>query len=59
MFLQSPCSRLPDRRVLEKSFPGHNIDFRLSQHQDLLCQSQVCLLSNETSARPNGVTTLL
>ena len=53
-----PNSRLPDRRVLEKS-PGHNIDLRLLHHQGLLWQCQACLLHDGTSARPNGVTTLL
>ena len=53
-----PNSRLPDRRVLDK-FPGHNINLRLLHHQGLLWQCQACLLSYGTSARPNGVTTLL
>ena len=53
-----PNSRLPDRCVLEK-FPGHNIDLRLLHHQGLLWQCQACLLSDGTSTRPNGVTTLL
>ena len=53
-----PNSRLPDIRVL-KSFSGHNIDLRLLHHQGLLWQCQVCLLSDGTSARQNGVTTLL
>ena len=39
--------------------PGHNIDLRLLHHQGLLWQYQACLLSDGTSARPNGVTTLL
>ena len=42
-----------------KSFPGHNIDLCLLHHQGLLWQCQACLLSDGTSARPNGVTTLL
>ena len=42
-----------------KSFLGHNIDLRLLHHQGLLWQCQACLLSDGTSARPNGVTTLL
>ena len=53
-----PNSRLPDRRVLEK--------FPRSQHRpSLIAQPrfamavQACLLSNGTSATPNGVTTLL
>ena len=41
------------------SFPGHNIDLCLLHHQGLLWQCQACLLSDRTSARPNGVTTLL
>ena len=41
------------------SSPGHNIDLRLSHHQGLLWQCQACLLSDGTSARPNGVTILL
>ena len=41
------------------SFPGHNIDLRLLHYQGLLWQCQACLLSDGTSARPNGVTTLL
>ena len=53
-----PNNRLPDRRVHEK-FNGHNIDLYLSHYQGLLCQCQACLLSDETSARPNGVTALL
>ena len=40
-----PNSRLPDRRILDK-FPR-------------LWQCQACLLSDGTSANPNGVTTLL
>ena len=52
-----PNSRLPDRRVFE-NFPGHNIDLRLLHHQGLLWQCQACLLSDGTSARPNGVITL-
>ena len=42
-----------------KSSPGHNIDLRLLHHQGLLWQCQACLLIDGTSARPNGVTTLL
>ena len=42
-----------------RSSPGHNIDLRLLQHQGLLWQCQACLLSDGTSARPNGVTILL
>ena len=42
-----------------KSSPGNNIDPRLLHHQGLLRQCQACLLSDGTSARPNGVTTLL
>ena len=42
-----------------KSFPDHNIDLRLLHHQGLLWQCKACLLSDRTSARPNGVTTLL
>ena len=53
-----PNSCLPDRRVL-KSFPSHNIGLRLLHHQGLLWQCQACLLSDEPSARPNGVTALL
>ena len=41
-----------------KSSRGHNIDLRLLHHQGLLWQCQACLLSDGTSARPNGVTTL-
>ena len=40
------------------SSPGHNIDLRLPHHQGLLWRCQACLLSDGTSARPNGVTTL-
>ena len=54
-----PNSRLPDRRVLLTSSPSHSIDLRLLHHQGLLWQCQACLLSDGTSARPNGVTTLL
>ena len=36
------------------SSPGHNFDLRLLHHQGLLWQCQACLLSNGTSARPNG-----
>ena len=43
----------------ESSSPGHNIDPCLLHHQGLLWQCQACLLSDGTSARPNGVTTLL
>ena len=53
-----PYSHLLDRHVLENS-PGYNINLHLSHHQGLLCQHQACLLSDETSTRPNGVTTLL
>ena len=53
-----PNSCLPDRRSL-KSFLGHNIDLRLLHHQGLLWQCQACLLSDGTSIRPIGVTTLL
>ena len=53
-----PNSRLPDRHVLDK-FPGHNFGLRLLHHQGLLWQCQACLLSDGTSARPNGVITLL
>ena len=42
-----------------KSFPGHNIDLRLLHQQGLLCQCQACLLSDGTSAKPNGVITML
>ena len=42
-----------------KSSPDHNIDLRLLHYQGLLWQCQACLLSDGTSARPNGVTTLL
>ena len=42
-----------------KSSPGHNIDFRILHHQGLLWQCQACLLSDGTSARPNGVITKL
>ena len=42
-----------------KSFPGHNIDLRLLHHQGLLWQCQAFLLSDGTSSRPNGFTTLL
>ena len=42
-----------------RSSPGHNIDPRLLHHQGLLWQCQACLLSDGTSARPIGVTTLL
>ena len=52
-----PNSCLPDRCV--EKFPGHNINLCLSHHQGLLCCCQACLLSNETSARPNGVIILL
>ena len=41
------------------SSPDHNINLRLLHHQGLLWQCQACLLSDGTSARPNGVTTLL
>ena len=53
-----PNSRLPDRRVLEK-FPRSQHRLCLLHHQGLLWQCQACLLSDGTSARPNGVTTLL
>ena len=36
------------------SSPGHNIDLRLLHHQGLVWQCQACLLSDGTSARPNG-----
>ena len=42
-----------------KSSPGHNIDLRLLHHKNLLWECQACLLSDGTSARPNGVITLL
>ena len=42
-----------------KSSTGHNIDLCLLHHQGLLWQCQACLLSDGTSARPNGVITLL
>ena len=42
-----------------KSSPGHNIDLRLLHQQGLLCQCQACLLSDGSSAKPNGVITLL
>ena len=42
-----------------KSSPDHNIDLRLSHHQGLLWQWPACLLNDGTSARPNGVITLL
>ena len=35
-----PNSPLPDRRVLKKFSPSHNIDLRLLHHQGLLCQCQ-------------------
>ena len=54
-----PNSRLPDSSVSLKSSPVHNIDLCLLHHQGLLWQCQACLLSDGTSARPNGVTTLL
>ena len=41
------------------SSPGHNIDPRLLHHQGLLWQCQAYLLSDGTSSRPIGVTTLL
>ena len=41
------------------SSPNHNINLCLLHHQGLLWQCQACLLSDVTSARPNGVTTLL
>ena len=44
-----PNSRLPDRRVLEK-FPRSQHRPSLITHQDVLCQCQACLLSNEISA---------
>ena len=47
------------RITSNNSFPGHNIDPRLLHHQGLLWQCQACLLSDGTSARPNGVTALL
>ena len=53
-----PNSRLQDRRVLEK-FPRSQHRPSLLHHQGLLWQCQACLLSDGTSARPNGVTTLL
>ena len=52
----------PKRRktnLINTSFPNHNIELCLLHHQGLLWQCQACLLSNGTSARPNGVTTLL
>ena len=53
-----PNNRLPDRRVLEK-FPRSQHRHSFITPQGLLWQCQACLLSNGTSARPNGVTTLL
>ena len=52
-------SRLPDRRVLDKFPRSQHVDLRLLHHQGLLWQCQACLLSDRTSARPNGVATLL
>ena len=51
-------SCLPIRCVLER-FTDHNIDLRLLHHQGLLWLCQACLLSDGTSARPNGVIILL
>ena len=53
-----PNSCLPDRRVLENS-PRSQHQPRLLHHQGLLWQCQACLLSDGTSARPNGIITLL
>ena len=55
-----PNSCLPDRRVIDK-FPRsqHRPLLCLLHNQGLLWQCQACLLSDGTSARPNGVTTLL
>ena len=53
-----PNNCLLDRSGL-KSFPGPNIDLRLSHHQGLLFQCQACLLYDETFARQNRVAKLL
>ena len=53
-----PNNCLADRRAL-KSSPGHHIELCILHYQGLLCQCQARLLSNRTSAGPNGVTRLL
>ena len=53
-----PNRRLPDRRVLE-TFPRSQHRPSLITPPSLLWQCQACLLSDRTSARTNGVTTLL
>ena len=52
-----PNSRLPDWRVLEKLSRSQHLC--LLHHQGFPCHCQACLFSNGTSARPNGVITLL
>ena len=52
-----PDSRVPDKRILEKLFRSQ-LDPRLLLHQDLLCPFQASLLSDGTSARPTGATTI-